>query len=189
MTGQWGAGPAAHRRRWPLVLVAVVAALAAAAVTAAVLLHTRPPADEGRPQAAAESPTTSVGALPGAADASRQTCAAYARASDSMRAAVAAVAGLPPGMAVTDTAARSDPRWSPAVAASLERYRAAAATLRDGIAAGTPPPLSDTAAALAAALDALVAADQAGDAATAGDAFAAASAADRATATLCERQR
>lgn len=171
-------------RRWPLIVgVAVPTAILAAAAAAAITAHSVNGRTSRPPVAAAQTATPSP-LSPAAAN--RAACSAYDAAGKLMSAAVEAVKVLPPGMAVTDPQVRSNPQWSAAATRAADLYGQAAETLRAGLAPGTTPALGDTAAALATTLAALRTLDDASDAA-AGDVYAAAQAADRATAALCNR--
>ena len=158
--------PRDTQRRWPaFVGVAVASAAVAATVTALITSQVvRTDSASGRSTAPAitvtATPATPAPPAPlPAAQADRQTCSAWLTTGDKIHAAQAAMPSLPQGVTIGDPTVQQNPDWSAAVRRAADLYGQAGDVLAAGIAPGTTPILSQSAASAVNALHALATAD------------------------------
>lgn len=153
--------PSGHRRGWSIL--AAAAASACAAGTAAVVITAHVVAQRSHPRGTtaatvtvtAPSPTVPTPAPLPTTQADRKTCDAWHAAGDLIHAASHAISVLPEKMTILDPQVRTNPTWSAAVTQAADFYAQAGDILIAGNAPGTSVILSKTAAATAAALQAL----------------------------------
>ena len=184
--------PSGHRRGWDIFAAAAASAFVAG--TAAVVITAHVVAQHSHPRGTAAATVTVTAPPPTAptpaplptTQADRQTCNAWHAAGDKIHAASRSISELPDHTTILDPQVRTNPAWSAAVARAADFYGQAGDILSAGIAHGTSVILSKTAAATAAALQALSTSEVAFDV-TNGNAYDAVHNSADSMDVLCER--